>query len=47
VLQVARKEAKLLAANKIDDTILASPVASDGAIFLRSDSTLYCIGAKK
>jgi outer membrane protein assembly factor BamB len=45
VLQ-AGKEAKVLAANPIGDTILASPVASDGAIFLRSDSALYCIGKK-
>lgn len=47
VLQTGRKEAKVLATNAISDTILASPVASDGAIFLRSDSALYCIGAKK
>lgn len=46
VLQ-AGKEAKVLATNPIGDTILACPVASDGAIFLRSDSKLYCIGAKK
>ena len=31
----AGKEEKVLATNKIDDTILATPVASDGAIFLR------------
>jgi outer membrane protein assembly factor BamB len=46
VLQ-AGKEAKVLATNAIGDTILATPVASDGAIFLRSDKALYCIGAKK
>jgi outer membrane protein assembly factor BamB len=45
VLQ-AGKEAKLLATNPIADTILASPVAADGAIFLRSDKALYCIGGK-
>jgi hypothetical protein len=38
---------ELLATNPIVDTILATPVASDGAIFLRSDAALYCIGAKK
>jgi outer membrane protein assembly factor BamB len=43
VLQAGREE-KLLASNAIDDTILASPVAADGAIFLRSDRALYCIG---
>jgi outer membrane protein assembly factor BamB len=45
VLQ-AGAETKVLGQNTIDDTFLASPVASDGAIFLRSDSTLYCIGTK-
>lgn len=40
------KEAKVLAANPINDTILATPVAADGAIFLRSDGVLYCISAK-
>jgi outer membrane protein assembly factor BamB len=39
----AGKETKLLATNAIGDTILATPVASDGAIFLRSDRALYCI----
>ncbi len=41
------KEAKVLAANKIEDTFLATPVISGGAIFLRSDGALYCIAAKK
>ncbi len=45
ILQVG-KEAKVLAKNPIDDVILASPVASDGAIFLRSDGALYCIGSQ-
>jgi outer membrane protein assembly factor BamB len=46
VLQAGREE-KVLGTNPIGDTILASPVAADGAIFLRSDGALYCIGAKK
>ncbi|MCI0640816.1 MAG: PQQ-binding-like beta-propeller repeat protein [Gemmataceae bacterium] len=37
----------LLGVNSLEDTILATPVASDGAIFLRSDRLLYCIGAGK
>ncbi len=45
VMQTGR-EAKVLAANPINDTILATPVAADGAIFLRSDGMLYCIGVK-
>jgi outer membrane protein assembly factor BamB len=40
-------EPEVLAVNEMADTILASPVASDGAIFLRSDKYLYCVGAKK
>ncbi len=43
----AGKELNVLATNAINDVILATPVASDGAIFLRSDGALYCIGAKK
>jgi len=43
----AGKELNVLATNAINDAILATPVASDGAIFLRSDGALYCIGAKK
>ena len=43
----AGEEAKVLATNVIDDTILATPVASDGAIFLRSDGALYCIDGKE
>jgi outer membrane protein assembly factor BamB len=42
VLQ-AGAEAKVLATNTLADTILACPVASGGAIFLRSDKHLYCI----
>jgi outer membrane protein assembly factor BamB len=38
---------KVLANNKIDDTILATPAIAGGAIYLRSDKYLYCIGEKK
>ncbi len=37
---------KLLANNELGETILASPVASGGAIFLRSDGHLWCLGKK-
>ena len=40
----AGAEAKVLAANELGETILASPVASGGAIFLRSDGHLWCVG---
>jgi outer membrane protein assembly factor BamB len=46
ILQLGDKP-KLLAVNKIPDTILATPAISGGAIYLRSDGYLYCIGAKK
>jgi outer membrane protein assembly factor BamB len=46
VIQLGDKP-KSLAANKIPDTILATPAISGGAIYLRSDGQLYCIGAKK
>jgi outer membrane protein assembly factor BamB len=40
------KEPKVLAKNELKDTILATPAIADGAIFLRSDKYLYCIGGK-
>ena len=46
VVQVG-KEPKLLATNALPETILASPVIANGAIYLRSDKRLYCIGGKK
>ena len=42
----AGREAKVLSTNPLPETILACPVASDGAIFLRSDKHLYCIGGQ-
>jgi hypothetical protein len=36
-----------LAVNKLPGTFLATPAIADGAIFLRSDQHLWCIGAKK
>ena len=39
-------EPKVLAANDVGETILASPIASSGAIFLRSDGHLWCFGKK-
>src|SRR5262245_9002923 len=43
----AGAEAKILATNPLADAILASPVAAERAIFLRSDKYLYCIGSTK
>ncbi|MGE3804349.1 MAG: PQQ-binding-like beta-propeller repeat protein [Gemmataceae bacterium] len=43
VLQLG-DEPKIIATNPIEDTILATPSIAGGAIFLRSDKHLYCIG---
>lgn len=40
-------EGKPLAENKLEDVFLASPAVSGGAIYLRSDKALYCIGGGK
>lgn len=40
-------EDKILATNVLDGSILASPVASGSALFLRSDQSLWCIGKTK
>lgn len=46
VIQI-EPEHKALAVNHLNDTILASPVAADGALFFRSDRFLYCFGTKR
>ena len=46
VLQAGDKPT-VLATSKIEETIMATPAIADGAVFLRSDQHLYCIGAKK
>jgi outer membrane protein assembly factor BamB len=42
----ASKEYKLLAKNVLDERSLASPAASNGALFLRTENHLYRIGAR-
>jgi outer membrane protein assembly factor BamB len=41
------KHGSILATNALGATILATPAIADGAIFLRSDQQLYCIGKLK
>lgn len=43
VLKAAR-EFEVLARNQLDARILASPVASNGQLFLRSDDEIFCVG---
>ena len=38
---------EVLAVNTVGETVLATPAIAGGAIFLRSDKHLYCIGEKK
>jgi len=40
----ASREFEILARNKLDARFLASPVVSNGQIFLRSDDELICVG---
>ena len=45
-LGASEDQKRILAENKLGDTFLATPAIAKGALFLRSDGWLYCIGAK-
>src|SRR5262249_29822626 len=38
---------KVLATNAMGERLLGTPAIAEGAIFLRSDKRLWCVGAKK
>jgi hypothetical protein len=40
------KEFELLAQNKLEEPLSASPAVSQGRIYLRTFNALYCIGEK-
>ncbi len=44
VLDIRGEKPKILATNDLSDKILATPAIADGNVYLRSDTTLYCIG---
>ncbi len=46
VVKVGDKEGVIEATNDVGDEILATPAIAGGAIFLRSDARLFCIGKK-
>ena len=46
VLKAAR-EFEVLARNELDARMLASPVASNGQLFLRGDDEIFCVGASQ
>jgi outer membrane protein assembly factor BamB len=46
VLAAGGDKARVLETNALPEKILASPAAAAGALYLRSDRHLYCIGAK-
>jgi outer membrane protein assembly factor BamB len=43
----AEDEPKLLQTVEMGETMLATPAIANGALFLRSDQQLWCVGAKK
>jgi outer membrane protein assembly factor BamB len=43
----AGDEMELLATNPLGETVLATPAISGGALFVRSDGSLFCIAEKK
>lgn len=46
VLKAGTEQPEVIANNKLGETILCTPAISGGKIFMRSDSTLWCIGGK-
>ena len=46
VLKIGGDKPDVLGNNRLGETILCTPAFADGKIFLRSDSTLWCIGGK-
>jgi outer membrane protein assembly factor BamB len=40
-------EPEILAQNPLGETILATPAVANGALYLRSDRTLFCVGRKQ
>ena len=36
---------RIIATNNLDETLLASPAVADGALLLRSDKHLFCVGS--
>ncbi len=47
VLDLQSVEPQVLAENVLEDAFMASPAVSGGALYLRSDRWLYCIGDSK
>ncbi len=47
VVQPGQEKGTVLESNALGETVLGSPAISGGAIFLRSDQHLFCVGEKK
>jgi outer membrane protein assembly factor BamB len=47
VIQAGGENATVLAANNLKQEIMGTPAIADGAIYIQTVSSLYCIGAKK
>jgi outer membrane protein assembly factor BamB len=46
VFKAGGTEAELLATHELEEEALATPALADGALFLRTGTTLYCFGTK-
>src|SRR5262249_55631940 len=46
VVKIGEKDGVIEATNDVGEEILATPAIAGGAIFLRSDKRLFCIGKK-
>jgi len=47
VFKAGGAEAELLGTSEVGEELLATPAISGGAVFIRSDKSLICMGAKK
>lgn len=47
VIEPGEKDGRVLGTNEVGEAILATPAIADGALFLRSDKHLYCIGGRE
>ena len=45
VVLAAAQEYELLARNRLDEPVVATPAVADDRLYIRTDSTLYCIGS--
>ena len=47
VLQAGGDAMEVLATNPLGEEVLGTPALADGAVFIRTNKSLYCLGARK